>query len=67
MSPRSTRRSPRRRCLALLCLRAQDAAYVLARTTNVHGFYGASSAERLPVEVAITEQMRKFKAVPMKG
>jgi len=45
----------------------EDAAYVLARTTNVHGFYGASSAERLPVEVAITEQMRKFKAVPMKG
>jgi len=45
----------------------EDAAYVLARVTGVHGFYGASSAERLPVEVAITEQMRKFKAVPLKS
>jgi len=38
-----------------------DAQYVLSRTTGLHGFYGASSVERLPVEVAITEQMRKFK------
>ena len=29
----------------------------------MHGFYGASSMERLPVEVAITEQMRRFKAL----
>jgi len=45
----------------------EDAAYVLARTKGVHGFYGASSAERLPVEVAIAEQMRKFKEVPIQG
>ena len=41
----------------------EDAEYVLQRTQGVHGFYGASSMERLPVEVAITEQMRRFKAV----
>ncbi len=40
-----------------------DAEYVLQRTDGVHGFYGASSMERLPTEVAITEQARKFKAI----
>lgn len=40
-----------------------DAEYVLQRTKGVHGFYGASSMERLPVEAAITEQVRKFKAI----
>jgi predicted TIM-barrel enzyme len=40
-----------------------DAEYVLRRTEGVHGFYGASSMERLPTEVAITEQMKKFKAI----
>ena len=40
-----------------------DAAYVLNRTNGVHGFYGASSMERLPVETAITEQIRRFKAI----
>jgi predicted TIM-barrel enzyme len=44
----------------------EDAEYVLQRTKGVHGFYGASSIERLPVEVAITEQMRKFKAIRFK-
>jgi predicted TIM-barrel enzyme len=29
----------------------------------VHGFYGASSMERLPVEKALTEQVRQFKAI----
>jgi predicted TIM-barrel enzyme len=42
-----------------------DAQYVLSRTEGVHGFYGASSMERLPVEIAITEQVRKFKAIQM--
>jgi len=42
-----------------------DAAYVLARTTGVVGFFGASSMERLPTEVAITENMRRFKAIPV--
>ncbi len=45
----------------------EDAAYVLARTRGVAGFFGASSAERLPTERAITEQVRKFKATPMKN
>jgi predicted TIM-barrel enzyme len=40
-----------------------DAQYVLSRTKGVHGFYGASSMERLPVETALTEQVRKFKAI----
>jgi predicted TIM-barrel enzyme len=40
-----------------------DAEYVLQRTENVHGFYGASSMERLPTEVAIREQMERFKAI----
>ena len=40
-----------------------DAAFVLANTKNCHGFYGASSMERLPTEIALTEQTRKFKAI----
>jgi len=40
-----------------------DAAYVLSRTTGCHGFYGASSMERLPTEKALTEQTRAFKNV----
>lgn len=41
----------------------EDAQYILRNTKGVHGFYGASSAERLPVEVAITEHIKKFKDV----
>jgi predicted TIM-barrel enzyme len=37
-----------------------DAAYVLSRTTGVCGFFGASSMERLPVERALTAQVRAF-------
>ncbi len=37
-----------------------DAAYVLQRTKGVHGFYGASSMERLPVERALIEQTKAF-------
>jgi predicted TIM-barrel enzyme len=37
-----------------------DAKHVLERAEGVHGFYGASSMERLPVERAITEQVRSF-------
>jgi predicted TIM-barrel enzyme len=40
-----------------------DASYILRNTKNCHGFYGASSMERLPTEVALTEQTRKFKAI----
>ena len=45
----------------------EDAQYVLARTEHCHGFYGASSMERLPTELALTEQTRKFKAVSFSG
>lgn len=38
-----------------------DAAYVLERTRGVVGFFGASSMERLPTEIAITENTRRFK------
>lgn len=41
----------------------EDAEYVLKHTTHCHGFYGASSMERLPTEVALTEQTAKFKAI----
>ena len=44
-----------------------DAEYVLKNTENCHGFYGASSMERLPTEVALTEQTRAFKAIRGKG
>ena len=40
-----------------------DAAYVLARARHCHGFYGASSMERLPVERALRAQVKKFKAI----
>ncbi|GAN76804.1 phosphoenolpyruvate hydrolase family protein [Acidisphaera rubrifaciens] len=40
-----------------------DAAYILANTRNCHGFYGASSMERLPTERALVEQTRRFKAI----
>jgi predicted TIM-barrel enzyme len=40
-----------------------DAQYVLERTDGVVGFFGASSMERLPTEVAMTENMRRFKAL----
>ena len=41
----------------------EDAEYVLQNATGVNGFYGASSMERLPVEVAITEHVKKYKAI----
>lgn len=41
----------------------EDAQYVLSRTQDIAGFFGASSMERLPTEVAITENARRFKAM----
>jgi len=38
----------------------EDARYVLARCPDCHGFYGASSMERLPAETALTETTRRF-------
>jgi predicted TIM-barrel enzyme len=44
----------------------QDARFMLANTSNCHGFYGASSMERLPVETALSEQTRRFKQIGRK-
>jgi predicted TIM-barrel enzyme len=38
----------------------EDAQHVLARCPDCHGFYGASSMERLPAETALTETTRRF-------
>jgi predicted TIM-barrel enzyme len=40
-----------------------DAAHVLSKTRHCHGFYGASSMERLPAERAITKQTQHFKQI----
>lgn len=40
-----------------------DAKYVLDRCKGLHGFYGASSMERLPTETALIEQTRKFRNI----
>ncbi|KND92477.1 Uncharacterized protein y4oV [Tolypocladium ophioglossoides CBS 100239] len=39
----------------------EDAEYILSRTKGIHGFYGASSVERTPVEAAITNITKSFK------
>jgi predicted TIM-barrel enzyme len=44
----------------------EDARYVLDNTKHCHGFYGASSMERLPAETALTEQTKAFKAIKRK-
>ncbi|KAL4922872.1 TIM-barrel-protein domain-containing protein [Aspergillus aurantiobrunneus] len=44
----------------------QDARFVLERVKGVHGFFGASSMERLPVEVAIKETTAEFKGIAIK-
>ena len=41
----------------------EDAAYVLQNTQGIHGFYGASSMERLPTELALTQQTKNFKSI----
>jgi predicted TIM-barrel enzyme len=41
----------------------EDAAYVLQNTAGIHGFYGASSMERLPTELALTAQTKNFKSI----
>ena len=43
-----------------------DAAYVLQECRSCHGFYGASSLERLPAEAALTETTRTFKRIGMR-
>ena len=41
----------------------EDATYILKNCRDCHGFYGASSMERLPAEIALTEQTRAFKQI----
>jgi len=40
-----------------------DARYILDNTEHCDGFYGASSMERLPTEIALTEQTKEFKRI----
>jgi len=44
-----------------------DAAYVIERVEGIDGFYGASSTERFPTEVAIKRQIEAFKAIRLPG
>ncbi|RBO54741.1 phosphoenolpyruvate hydrolase family protein [Rhodovulum sp. BSW8] len=41
----------------------EDATYVLSNAPDCHGFYGASSMERLPTETALIDQTRRFKTI----
>jgi predicted TIM-barrel enzyme len=43
-----------------------DATYILEHCRTVHGFYGASSMERLPTEIALTETTRTFKRIAIR-
>ncbi len=43
-----------------------DVAVILEKCPKVNGFYGATSMERLPAEIAITEQVRKFASLSLK-
>jgi predicted TIM-barrel enzyme len=57
-----------RRDVILLChggpiATPEDASHVLRHCSDCHGFYGASSMERLPAETALTEQTRRFKTI----
>ena len=44
-----------------------DAQFILSRCADCHGFYGASSMERLPVETAIANQVQRFKSLPLRN
>ena len=41
----------------------EDADFILKTCKHCHGFYGASSMERLPTERALVEQTKRFKAI----
>ena len=45
----------------------EDADYIISNTKGVAGFFGASSVERLPTEIAITEQVKRFKRIKYSG
>jgi predicted TIM-barrel enzyme len=42
-----------------------DARYIIERVDGIAGFYGASSTERLPTEIAIKKQIETFKAIKL--
>jgi predicted TIM-barrel enzyme len=44
----------------------EDARFILERCDRIHGFYGASSMERLPAEAAIRDQTARFKALTLR-
>ena len=62
--PRQRKRSKQETVIGLL-QRSEGATIVaiMKATKTCHGFYGASSMERLPVETALTEQVRRFKSI----
>ena len=45
----------------------EDAEFILRRLPGCHGFYGASSMERLPTETALTQQTKRFVAIRRNG
>jgi len=45
----------------------EDAQYILDRCKGVDGFYGASSMERLPTEIAMTQHVEKFTKLKLKS
>ncbi len=44
----------------------EDVSVILGKCPAVNGFFGATSMERLPAEIAITEQVRKFSSLSLK-
>lgn len=44
----------------------KEAEFILKNTEGVHGFYGASSMERLPVEQAIKSTVQEYKLISLK-
>ena len=44
----------------------EDAQFMMDRVPEINGFYGASSMERLPTEIALTAQVRNFTAIRRK-
>jgi predicted TIM-barrel enzyme len=57
-----------RRNILVLCHRGpiatpEDAEFIMRSCRCCHGFYGASSMERPPVEIALIQQARRFKAL----
>jgi predicted TIM-barrel enzyme len=45
----------------------EDAQYMLDRVPAIHGFYGASSMERLPTEIALKKQVEQFTQIKRRG